>query len=95
MFNITSTNIIVPCIYILLKETMTIISAGADETARDVDERNKQVISKNCAPFTNCINEIDNTQIDNAKGINVLMPMYKLIKYSYNYSKTSRSLWKC
>ena len=74
---------------------MTIISAGADETARDVDERNKQVISKNCAPFTNCINEIDNTQIDNAKGINVLMPMYKLIKYSYNYSKTSRSLWKC
>ena len=95
MFNITSANIIVPCTYILLKGTMTITSAGADETARDVDERNKQAISKNCAPFTNCINEIDNTQIDNAKGINVLMPMYKLIKYSYNYSKTSRSLWKC
>ena len=47
---------------------------------------------KNCAPFTNCISEINNTQIDNAKDINIVIPMYNLIEYSDNYSKTSGSL---
>ena len=49
---------------------------------------------KNCAPFTDCISEINNTQIDNAKYIDVVMPMYNLIEYSDNYSKTSGSLWQ-
>ena len=47
---------------------------------------------KNCAPFTNCISEINNTQIDNAKDIDIVIPMYNLIEYSDNYSKTSGSL---
>ena len=34
------------------------------------------------------------TQIDNAKYIDVAMPMYNLIEYSDNYSKISRSLWQ-
>ena len=34
---------------------------------------NKKVIFKNCAPFTNCISEINNTQIDNAKDIDIVM----------------------
>ena len=38
--------------------------------------------------------EINNTKIDNAKGIDIVMPMYNLIKYSNNYSKTSGSLWQ-
>ena len=41
---------------------------------------NIQVVFKNCAPFTNCISEINNIQIDNAKDIDVVMPMYNLIK---------------
>ena len=49
---------------------------------------------KNCAPFTNCISEINNTQIDNAKDIGIVMPMYNLIEYSDNYAKTTGSLWK-
>ena len=61
---------------------------------RLLDERNKGVICKNCAPFTNCISEISNTQIDNAKHIDVVMPVYNLIEYSDNYSKTSGSLWQ-
>ena len=48
----------------------------------------------NCAPFTNCISEINNTQIDKAKNIDVVTPMYNLIEYSNNYSKTSGSLWE-
>ena len=42
--------------------------------------------------FTNCISEINNTQIDNARDIDIVMPMYSLIEYSDNYSKTSGSL---
>ena len=38
------------------------------------------------------MNETNNTQIDNTKEIDVTMPMYNLIEYSYNYSKTSGSL---
>ena len=34
---------------------------------------------------------INNTQIDNAKDIDIVIPMYNLIEYSDNYSKRSRS----
>ena len=49
---------------------------------------------KNCAPFTNCISGISNTQVDNAKDIDIVMPMYKLIECNDNYAKTSGSLWQ-
>ena len=49
-------------------------------------------IFKNCAPFIDCISEINNTQTDNAKYIDVVIPMYNLIEYSDNYLKTSGSL---
>ena len=61
--------------YILVSGTITITGAGADDAAKRLDERNKGVIFKNCAPFTDCISEINNTQIDNAKYIDVVMPM--------------------
>ena len=80
--------------YILVKGTITINGRGADAAARQADERDKVVIFKNCAPFTNCISEINNTQIENAKDIDVVMPMYKLIKCSDNYAKTTGSLWQ-
>ena len=53
---------------------------------------NKSLIFKNCAPFTDCISEINNTQVDNVKDIHVVMPMYNLTNYIDNYSKTSGSL---
>ena len=80
--------------YILVKGTITITGAGADAAARQADERDKGVIFKNCAPFINCKTEINNTEIDNAKDIDIVMPMYDLIEYSDNYSKTSRNLWQ-
>ena len=49
---------------------------------------------KNCAPFTNCISKINNTQADNAKDIDVVMSMYNLIEYSDNYAKTTGRLWQ-
>ena len=67
--------------YILVKETITITGAG-----------DKGVTFKNCAPFTKCISRINNTDIDNAHDIDIAMPMYNLIEYTDNYSKTSASL---
>ena len=53
-----------------------------------------EVVFKNCAPFTNCMGETNNTQIDNTKYIDKVMLMYNLIEYNNNYSKPSGSLWK-
>ena len=55
---------------------------------------NIQVVFKNCALFVNCITKLNNTQLVNSKGINVVMPMYNLIEFSGSYSKTSGGLWQ-
>ena len=78
--------------YILFKGTITI--APAPPPAANPNKNNKEVVFRNCAPFTDCISKIKNTQIDNAKDIDVVMPMFNLIEYSDNYSKTSGSLWE-
>ena len=72
----------------LLKEIYQLVT---QEPAAPTD-RNKKVIFKNCVPFTNCINKINNTQIDNAEFNDIVMPLYELIKYSDNYSQISGSL---
>ena len=54
----------------------------------------KKVILKNCAPFTDCLSKINNTQADNAKDSDLIMPMYNLIEYIDNYSKTFGNLWQ-
>ena len=78
---------------ILVKGTIAITGSGDDAAARRADERNKGVTFKNCAPFTKCVSTINNTDIDNAHDIDIVMPMYNLTGYSDNYSKTSGSLW--
>ena len=78
--------------YILVKGAITITGTGADKAVRQTDEKNKQVAFKNCAPFINWISEINSIQVDNAKHLVVVMPLYSLIEYSDNYSKTSGSL---
>ena len=55
--------------YIFVKGKVTITGAGDDIAARRADERDKVVVFTNCAPFINCISEINNTQVDNAKDI--------------------------
>ena len=44
---------------------------------------------KKRAPFTDCLRKINNTQMDNAKNLDVVMVMYHLIEYDNNYSKHS------
>ena len=61
--------------YILVKGTISVNNIAAQGAAVNNNNNNKKVIFKNCAPFTNCISEINNTQIDNAKDIDIVMPM--------------------
>ena len=75
--------------YILLSGTITDAAL-----ATGGGNNNIQVVFKNFPPFTNCISKINNTQIDNAKDNDVVMPMYILIEYSDNYSKASGRLWQ-
>ena len=76
--------------YILVSATITVPNTEA--TGAAANNRINMII-KNCTPFTDCISEINNTQIDNAKDTDIVIPMYNLIEYSDNYYKTSGSLW--
>ena len=63
--------------YILAKGNISVNNtAGAGD---DANNTNKKAIFKNCAPFTDCISKINNTQIDNPKDIDIVMPMYNLL----------------
>ena len=74
--------------YIVVK---VIVTVSVDE--RDRDEMNRQVIFKNNAPFISCISKINDVLVENAEDLDIVMPMYNLLEYSKNYSKTSASLW--
>ena len=76
--------------YILVKGNISVNNTAAAGAA--TNNVTKKVIFKNCAPFNNCKSKIDNTKIDNAEYIDIVMPVYNLIEYSDNYSKTSGSL---
>ena len=79
-------------VYILVKRYIAVNNTAADSAA--ANNTNQKVIFKNYTPFSNYISEMNNTQIDSAKDIDKVMPMYNLIEYSDNYSETSRSLWQ-
>ena len=70
---------------ILVKGTITVAPA----TVATHNNANKNIIFKRFVTFTNCIRGINNTQVDDAYDIDVVMPMYNLIEYSNNYLKTS------
>ena len=69
--------------YIPVKGTITVANTAAAGAA--ANNSNKKVIFKNDAPFTSCISRTNNTQVDDAQYIDVVMPMYNLIEYSDNY----------
>ena len=54
--------------------------------------RNKTLTFKNTAPFRSCISKINNTFIDNAEDLDIVMPIYNLLEYSDKYSMTLESL---
>ena len=76
--------------YVLVKRTSSVENKAAQDHPSNSD--NKKVILKNCVPFTNCISRTNNTQVDNAHDIDVVMPICNVTEYNDNYSKTSAVL---
>ena len=78
--------------YVCVNATITITVPNTAAAGVAANSR-KNIIIKNCAIFTNCIIEINNTQIDNAKDIYIVIPMYNLIECSDNDPKTAGTSW--
>ena len=72
--------------YIVVKGTITV-------TEPDNAKKNKAVVFKNNARFINCISKINGVKIDNTEDLDLIMPMYNLLKYSKNDKNTTGSLW--
>ena len=64
--------------YIVVKGDITLKKTNR----RFIDLRNRFLVCKNNAPFTNCISKINNVLTDNAEDLDVVMPMYNLLEYS-------------
>ena len=58
-----------------------------------IKKRDKNLSFKNNAPCRSYISKINDTFIENAEDLDIVMPMYNLLEYSDNYSMTSESLW--
>ena len=58
--------------YKLMSATTTVPNTAAvGENQNNI----KKIIIENCAPFTNCISETNNTQIDNARDNDIVVLM--------------------
>ena len=72
--------------YIVAEGTITV-------TNPDTNAYGKKWGFKNNAPFISCMSKINNTLINNAEDLDIVMAMYNLLEYSKNYSKTTGSFW--
>ena len=73
--------------YIVVKMAITV---ERDDNAKKI---NNKLTFKNNASFRSFLRKINNTFIDSADDLNIVMPMYRSLEYSSNYSVTSGSLW--
>ena len=70
--------------YILMQETITITGASSDAAAMRKGETGTDKIFKNWVPFLDCISEINNTHVENAKDLDVVMSICNVIEHSKN-----------
>ena len=73
--------------YIVVKATITV--TGINNRSR----KNRPLAFKNNAPFISCISKINNTLIDDAEDLDVVMALYNLLEYSKNQRQATGSLW--
>ena len=62
--------------YIVVKEKINV--------TRPNNVYDKKLTFKNNAPFVSCISKINNTLVNNAEDLDIVMPMYNLLEYSKN-----------
>ena len=77
------------------RDAYVVVKGKIIVTAPDNDAYEKKLTFKNNAPFLSCISKNNNTLIDNAEDLDIVMPLYNLLEYSKNYRKTTGSLWNC
>ena len=75
--------------YIIVKGTVDLLAAAANEN----DKAQKDVAFRNNTPFRSRISKINNTLIDNAEDLDIVILMHNLLEYIDNYFMTSGSLW--
>ena len=72
--------------YIFVKGKITVAGANVNNGIH------KEIVFKNNAPFRSCISKINNTFIDNAEDLDILMPLYNLLENCDSYLMTLGSL---
>ena len=73
--------------YIVVKRRISV------KGRNNANKRDKKLNFKNSAPMKSWISKIQNTFLDNAEDLDIVMPMYNLLEYSDNYYSTLGSLW--
>ena len=67
------------------RDTYTVVEGTITvEGAENADKYNRNLVLRNNAPFIFCISKINNTLIDNAEDLDVVMPLYNLQKLLKN-----------
>ena len=74
-------------VYVLVKGKITITNPN------DNANFNEELTLKTNAPFFSCISKINGELVENAEDLDIVIPMYNLLKYSKNYEKISGSLF--
>ena len=77
--------------YILVNGTITVTAPAGANNIRD--KKNRPLILKNNTPFVSCITRINGELIEDADGLDIVMPMYNLLEYNKNYKKTIGSFY--
>ena len=72
--------------YIVVTKRISVTGTNAN------NRRNKKLTFKNNNPFRSCISKINNTLLDNAEYLDIVMAMYNLLECSDNYYMTSETL---
>ena len=62
----------------------SVVTGTINVTDPDNNAYDKKLAFKNNAPFTSCITKMNNTLVDNAEDLDILMSMYNLMEYSKN-----------
>ena len=64
--------------FFVVKGTIDLSAVAANEN----DKAEKDFAFGNNAPFRSCISKSNKTLIDNAKDLEIVMPMYNLLEYT-------------
>ena len=59
----------------------------------NTNRRNTKLTFQNNATIGSCLSKINNTFINNAEDLDIVMSMYNLLEYSGSYFMTSQGLW--